>query len=184
MVGAWSKSVMALLLVAGCSGSDEQNAGDDRSNCPTRNIYTDQVSGGEPWCLPRSIAVSADGAVTCELYVVRSDGHCDCDAAGRTALSAQACPPTLNDPSGEPYSCACRLQQLAGAELSACITSPADPGFDGWCYVDAAPQCGPAGASELLTDCSEQKRLRFLGGVAPGVGETLLVSCNGGLSCN
>ncbi|HEV8247486.1 MAG TPA: hypothetical protein VGP93_17035 [Polyangiaceae bacterium] len=167
------------------AGSDAgSDAGSSQESCPG-NVYLGEIVGSEPWCLPRQFNVDGQGTAPASLFVAAAAGQCSCDLPGRVP-AASACEAALGETIGSD-SCACELVQFSEANLTACITDATARAGDGWCYLASAPNCGPVGNAELLTECDPpQQRLRFLGGAAPGADERLFVIIGSGstaLSC-
>jgi hypothetical protein len=83
--------------------------------------------------------------------------------------------------------CVCGVEQLAGAELTACkesLTTPMDA--FGFCYVDPARSAAPdqaSAAKAIVARCAEPERrvVRFVGGL-PSRDSVTLIQCPDGLA--
>jgi hypothetical protein len=151
-------------------------------------------------CLPRKLTPDASGQVSCLILEAShtSAGACNCDPAKARGpvLDGTNCPAgyvgtcpdhipaevaAQQDPLNltEMWNCFCEIDQLSGAELKDCQTSPNPAGTtNGWCYVDA--QFGSAQAA-IVEKCpvTEQHEVRFVNNGQPASGSTLFITCSG-----
>jgi len=146
-------------------------------------------------CLPRALPVEPDGAVPCAVVeaMPRRGETCSCDEGrGRETLGADdaklpaavASELGKSDLCGGPGRpacddfCLCKVAQLEGTELAACLAGSEDPNVYGYCYVD--PSRG-LGGSSLVEDCdpTQRRMLRFMGEGLPENGSELFTACLG-----
>jgi len=76
------------------------------------------------------------------------------------------------------FICLCALDQLDGANLTACQTADVTPDVPGFCYLDAVKGEVHAGSPALAQDCvgAAPRRIRFTGG-APAASSLSLLYC-------
>jgi hypothetical protein len=143
-----------------------------------------------PRCLPRSLETPGLAQIACSVVEARLGTSCSCSDPGRTELprldatfgivqDALMQAGLCGGATGVACSdyCMCEIEQLSGAELSACQSSLQDPtGVYGFCYVD--PENG-IGVPEIVAACpSTQRRvIRFLGVEAPAPDAATFVVC-------
>jgi len=210
----WLRACVAsavLVAASGCGSSGDDSSGAAGSGgsggSPTiKNVYISSIrqTPGVASCLPRPLAVNADGTTGddmggCNIIEARPTApDCTCDAAhGRAALPAGSpIPPQAleflrnenscdqaDQPSCADF-CSCEIIQFSGAEQRVCQTSVTDPGTQcGVCYLDdqydldgdGVPDVNP----ELLASCADtQKRsLRFMGSDVPASDALTFVAC-------
>jgi hypothetical protein len=145
-------------------------------------------------CLPRTIALAADGSVPCKvLEASPPGGACDCaPAAGRCSLDDASCvanggklraavhaelaKESLCSGSSCNDWCVCLVPSYDGEDKQACENVSDFEPTGGWCYVDPAQGIGePA----LVAGCSANERhlLRF----EPAPGAVAFIACLGGV---
>jgi hypothetical protein len=153
--------------------------------------------GGQ--CLPRKLAPNTDpgserfGQVDCSVVeaVLDEDGQCFCDPSkGRAPVDSDDLERSVRSElskhkkcgEGTGVSCSdycqCEIEQLSGAELSACQMGSNDPNLYGYCYVDADQNIGNP---ELVERCDPAPRrlLRWVGDGLPANGSTMMMACFG-----
>ena len=147
-------------------------------------------------CLPRPLAVEpgAEGKLPCAVVEAAvSQGTCSCDAAQRTAASAEEqslvleqlaergqCG-TSDTPSCAASSfCLCELAQAEGTALDQCLNSEAGSNTPGYCYVNPYG-ASPQGNKALVQSCDPASRqlIRFVGPDTPRPGATTFIACLG-----
>lgn len=140
-------------------------------------------------CMPRPLAIAADGSVQCKVVEALAASGCACDAAknrqpvastladaARRELAGIAeCGP---DSAGQvPCESLCLCEIGSATDLTSC-QNDAKPKGSGWCYVEAARKIGnPA----LVAGCPETNRqvVRFAGDETPAPGANVVVACLG-----
>lgn len=145
-------------------------------------------------CLPRPLAVQADGGGQLPCVVVEAappSGECSCTAARRHEttpearqlvqgqLRAQANCDTATTPTCDSF-CFCELSQAEGPALDQCLNDESGSDTPGYCYVDpygADPHGNPA----LVKNCDSTSRqlIRFVGPDTPRPGTTAFIACFG-----
>lgn len=137
-------------------------------------------------CFQKTLATDADGRVPCRVFRLFPAGisACDCSAPGHslptTIPEVVRTAPFRSGQCGDDPCCSdqcfCEIEQLSGAELTACqwqknpVPEPA-----GFCDVD--PERG-VGASAITAPCpvTDRRLMRTLG---LGANYSLIVSCQG-----
>jgi hypothetical protein len=131
-LGAWAKTSEAVVQTP-CSGLELQT------------VFVDYAAS----CLPRPLALAADGHGACRVRAFVPRGTA-CDAArGWRAPSAEAS--RTRDPSLADMD-VCEVVELAGDEAVSCrVASSAWTGrASGWCVPDASRACGVASAPRIV----------------------------------
>jgi hypothetical protein len=139
-------------------------------------------------CLPRQLAVTADGSVPCvvvEAFYPPVGGGCDC-SVGRQPVAADDT--VLTDEVKAKGTCFCQINQLKDVQggdnsKTACETQPSPGGtvLPGWCYVDPS-QAGPNAQAEcqIVRNCpaTDRRIIRFVSPASePRPGATAFIMC-------
>jgi hypothetical protein len=174
--------------------SDEPSVDPDYGYNPAVSALVDRMKSSiAPTCLAEPLEPESTGEVDCELLEVTAPmgGSCEpCDGAGRedgsrarvAALREQLASARYCGEPGQPDCddlCVCGVQQIAGANLSACQNDALVPAsLAGFCYVDADQDIGNP---ELLRDCpvGRKRRLRLLGDMTLHESASSFVICGG-----
>lgn len=145
-------------------------------------------------CLPRPLAVQADGGGQLPCVVVEAAppaGACGCTAARRHEvtpearqlvegqLRAQGNCDTATSPACDSF-CLCELSQSEGEGLRQCLNETSDSDVPGYCYVDPYG-AEPHGNPDLVKNCDATSRqlIRFVGPDTPRPGTTAFIACFG-----
>jgi hypothetical protein len=139
-------------------------------------------------CLERDARADAEGRTACQLVTASSTQECGCPAEqGLSPVGTEARAAALKQLASVGYCgpgmscdslCVCELNQLQGADLTACQTADEPSGSPGFCYLNAVPGEVNAGKAELARDCvgGASRRIRFTGG-APAESSIALLYC-------
>jgi hypothetical protein len=139
-------------------------------------------------CLNQDAHADADGRTACSLITASSAAACTCPAAqGLSQPSPDVVGPVLEELASVGYCgpgmscdalCLCELDQLSGADLTACQTADQVPDAPGFCYLNAVQGEVHAGRAALAQDCvgAAPRRIRFTGG-APAESSIALLYC-------
>lgn len=139
-------------------------------------------------CLNQDAHADADGRTACSLITASSAASCTCPAAqGLSQPSTDVVGPVLEQLAAVGYCgpgmscdalCLCELNQLSGADLTACQTADQVPDAPGFCYLNAVQGEVHAGRAALAQDCvgAAPRRIRFTGG-APAESSIALLYC-------
>jgi hypothetical protein len=136
-------------------------------------------------CLSLDAEADANGRTACGMFAAAIAPSCSCPAEqGLSEPAAEVLDPLRQKLESVGYCggatpcadlCICELEQLDGAELTACQNDDTPPDAPGFCYLNAVPGETHAGRAELAQDCvgPAPRRIRFTGG-APGTSLALL----------
>ncbi len=188
----WRSSFVApLLVISGCGGDPDPlgnvDPGAGGGSCSTGELVAGIV---EPIsveaCAARTLTQDSDGRVGCVIAeaIHLEAGQGSCDAPGREPLCSTSLVDAVKQTpeyAQEQWSSFCRVAQLDGAALVACLNDLAEPAADGWCFVDADPFSGGLGNPELVASCPDttKRMFRFVGQGRPDAGAQLFMTCYG-----
>jgi hypothetical protein len=168
----------------------EAGDGTGVDNAGSVTWFAELLREGPGLCLPRSLPLTADGAVACAIGSYSfGDPECACDAPGlapsarlrntavRELFDAGVC--TSAGPTSCSNVCVCEVAPFEDEALAACLgDGDAELDGPGWCYV--APDQG-LGGEALVADCppASRQRLRY-GNLDAVPHDGLVLSCLGG----